>query len=175
LCGRSNWASCERNEYVFAIHKLILDICFYPFFSVSMKGMHHHIESSTILKSGHDLLGMASGNYEQNGGHSKVQETPSPGVGVSTQALWAAANLQQTRQIGPSAVPMPVPEMILSASHWVQLLQLCKELEDCHQYWFAHKKESSWRLKQLKAKLEAEKMQQIEQKMEDVNASIATL
>jgi len=104
-----------------------------------------------------------------------ARNIPSPGVGVSTQALWAAANLQQTRQIGPSAAPMPVPEMALSASHWVQLLQFCKELEDRHQYWFAQKKESSWRLKRLEAKLEAEKMQQRKQKMEDVNASIATL
>jgi hypothetical protein len=104
-----------------------------------------------------------------------ARNIPSPGVGVSTQALWAAANLQQTRQIGPSAAPMAVPEMALSASHWVQLLQFCKELEDRHQYWFAQKKESSWRLKRLEAKLEAEKMQQRKQKMEDVNASIATL
>jgi hypothetical protein len=104
-----------------------------------------------------------------------ARNIPNPGVGVSTQALWAAANLQQTHQIGPSAAPMPVPEMALSASHWVQLLQFCKELEDRHQYWFAQKKESSWRLKRLEAKLEAEKMQQRKQKMEDVNASIATL
>ncbi len=113
-----------------------------------MKGMHHHIDVLPSEKwpwfTGHGFrqLWVAWRQFQ-------VQETPSPGVGASTQALWAAANLQQTRQIGPSAVPMLVPEMILSASHWVQLLQFCKELEDCHQYWFAQK--------------------------EDVNASIATL
>jgi hypothetical protein len=43
-CGASNWASCERNEYVFATHNQTLDICFLSLFSVSMKAMHHHVE-----------------------------------------------------------------------------------------------------------------------------------
>jgi hypothetical protein len=77
---------------------------------------------------------LASGGYEQKAGLC-ARET---GVGMGyeyTDPLQSAANPQQTGQMSnvPSLVLIPTP----AESHWVQLLDLCKELEECHLYWFA--------------------------------------
>ncbi len=92
-------------------------------------------EISTILESFLDFQGLlASGGYEQKAGLS-ARETGA-GVGYEyTDPLQSAANPQQTGQMSnvPSQVLIPTP----AESHWVQLLDFCKELEECHLYWFA--------------------------------------
>ncbi|CAM6012808.1 unnamed protein product [Sphagnum balticum] len=103
--------------------------------SLSFSVANPTCEISTILESFLDFQGLlASGGYEQKAGLS-ARETGA-GMGYDyTDPLQSAANPQQTGQMSnvPSLVLIPTP----AESHWVQLLDFCKELEECDLYWFA--------------------------------------
>ncbi|CAM6062696.1 unnamed protein product [Sphagnum tenellum] len=92
-------------------------------------------EISTIVESFLGFQGLlASGGYEQKAGLS-ARETGAGAGYEYTDPLQSAANPQQTGQMSnvPSLVLIPTP----AQSHWVQLLDFCEELEECHLYWFA--------------------------------------
>lgn len=54
-------------------------------------------------------------------------------------------------------------------------LECCKELEEGHRAWAAHKKEATWRLKRVEWQLESEKSCWKREKMEEIESKINDL
>lgn len=55
------------------------------------------------------------------------------------------------------------------------LLECCKELEEKHCAWAAHKKEAAWRLRRVELQLESEKAWKMREKMEEIDAKVKAL
>ncbi|KAL8509033.1 hypothetical protein ACS0TY_016285 [Phlomoides rotata] len=55
------------------------------------------------------------------------------------------------------------------------LVECCRELEEGHRAWAAHKKEAAWRLKRVELQLESEKASRKREKMEDIEAKVKAL
>lgn len=72
----------------------------------------------------------------------------------------------------PSHGPGPAPgeAMIMS-----ELVECCRELEEGHHAWVAHKKEAAWRLKRLELQLDSEKSTRMREKMEEIELKIIAL
>ncbi|XP_031396760.1 transcription factor AS1 [Punica granatum] len=66
--------------------------------------------------------------------------------------------------------PAPAEAMVLS-----ELVECCRELEEGHRAWVAHKKEAAWRLKRLELQLESEKGTRRKEKMEEIESKINAL
>ncbi|GFQ04789.1 transcription factor as1 [Phtheirospermum japonicum] len=56
-----------------------------------------------------------------------------------------------------------------------ELVTCCRELEENHRAWAAHRKEASWRLKRVEVQLESEKACRRREKMEDTETKIKAL
>ena len=56
-----------------------------------------------------------------------------------------------------------------------ELAECCKELEEGHRAWAAHKKEAAWRLRRVELQLESEKASRRREKMEETEAKIKAL
>ncbi|TKY63284.1 Transcription factor AS1 [Spatholobus suberectus] len=56
-----------------------------------------------------------------------------------------------------------------------ELIECCKELEEGHRAWAAHRKEAAWRLRRVELQLEAEKVSRRREKMEEIEAKIKAL
>lgn len=56
-----------------------------------------------------------------------------------------------------------------------ELVECCRELEEGHRAWVAHKKEASWRLKRVELQLESEKACKRREKIEEVEAKVRAL
>lgn len=56
-----------------------------------------------------------------------------------------------------------------------ELVDCCRELEDGHRAWAAHKKEAAWRLRRVELQLESEKACKRREKMEEIEAKIKAL
>lgn len=54
-------------------------------------------------------------------------------------------------------------------------LECCKDLEEGHRAWAAHKKEATWRLKRVELQLESEKSCWKREKMEEIESKINDL
>lgn len=102
---------------------------------------------------------------------STVPPTPTPGI------PW----LQTDR--GPENAPL-----ILSSfpHHGVappcgdnpfitELAECCKELDEGHRTWTAHKKEAAWRLRRVELQLESEKASKVREKMQEIEAKMKAL
>ncbi|PKA56397.1 Transcription factor AS1 [Apostasia shenzhenica] len=57
----------------------------------------------------------------------------------------------------------------------MELAECCRELEEGHQAWVAHKKEAAWRLRRVELQLEAEKACRRRDKMEEMEAKVRAL
>ncbi|XP_073278868.1 transcription factor AS1-like [Primulina huaijiensis] len=57
----------------------------------------------------------------------------------------------------------------------VELMESCRDLEEGHCAWAAHKKEAAWRLKRVELQLESEKACRRREKMEDIEAKVKAL
>ncbi|KAF5203613.1 Transcription factor as1, partial [Thalictrum thalictroides] len=55
------------------------------------------------------------------------------------------------------------------------LVECCRELEEGHRAWVAHKKEAAWRLKRVELQLESEKACRRRDKMEEIESKIRAL
>ncbi|KAI4354497.1 hypothetical protein L6164_003351 [Bauhinia variegata] len=109
---------------------------------------------------------------------------PSPSVTLSLSPTVAAPPfpwLQPER--GPENAPLvlanvtphgPVPtfgdNMLIS-----ELAECCKELEEGHRAWAAHRKEAAWRLRRVELQLDSEKASRRREKMEEMEAKIKVL
>lgn len=111
---------------------------------------------------------------------------PSPSVTLSLSPSTVAATpqipwLQPER--GPENPPLalgnmpphgPIPpcgENLLIT----ELLECCRELEEGHRAWAAHKKEAAWRLRRVELQLESEKACRRKEKMEEIESKIKAL
>lgn len=56
-----------------------------------------------------------------------------------------------------------------------ELMDYCKELEEGHRAWSAHKKEAVWRLRRVELQLESEKACRRREKMEEIEAKVKGL
>ncbi|KAF8402917.1 hypothetical protein HHK36_011009 [Tetracentron sinense] len=56
-----------------------------------------------------------------------------------------------------------------------ELAECCRELEEGHQAWAAHKKEASWRLRRVELQLESEKACRKREKMEEIESKVRNL
>ncbi|KAF2288669.1 hypothetical protein P3X46_008924 [Hevea brasiliensis] len=56
-----------------------------------------------------------------------------------------------------------------------ELMECCRELEEGHRAWAAHKKEAAWRLKRVELQLESEKSCRRREKMEEIESKIKAL
>ncbi|CAK9185308.1 unnamed protein product [Ilex paraguariensis] len=56
-----------------------------------------------------------------------------------------------------------------------ELVECCRELEEGHHAWAAHKKEAAWRLRRVELQLESEKACRRREKMEEIEAKVKAL
>lgn len=56
-----------------------------------------------------------------------------------------------------------------------ELAECCRELEEGHRAWVAHKKETSWRLRRVELQLESEKATKRREKMEEIETKVRAL
>ncbi|PSS09871.1 Transcription factor like [Actinidia chinensis var. chinensis] len=56
-----------------------------------------------------------------------------------------------------------------------ELTECCRELEEGHHAWAAHKKEAAWRLKRVELQLESEKACRRREKMEEIESKVRAL
>ncbi|XAR68942.1 hypothetical protein NMG60_11000361 [Bertholletia excelsa] len=56
-----------------------------------------------------------------------------------------------------------------------ELTECCRELEEGHRVWAAHKKEAAWRLKRVELQLESEKASRKREKMEEIESKMRAL
>ncbi|KAL6496212.1 hypothetical protein OROGR_029470 [Orobanche gracilis] len=56
-----------------------------------------------------------------------------------------------------------------------ELVECCRELEEGHRAWAAHKKETAWRLKRVELQLDSEKACRRREKMEEIEAKVRVL
>ncbi|XP_010256929.1 PREDICTED: transcription factor AS1-like [Nelumbo nucifera] len=97
--------------------------------------------------------------------------TPAPAIpwlqpergGDSTPLV--LGNLQQH-----GAVPTGGDNLLIS-----ELAECCRELEEGHRAWAAHKKEASWRLKRVELQMESEKACRRREKMEEIESKVRAL
>ncbi|KAJ7950305.1 Myb family transcription factor [Quillaja saponaria] len=109
---------------------------------------------------------------------------PSPSVTLSLSSSTVAASpipwLQPERAPESSLVLGNIPShgslprcadnMLIS-----ELVECCKELDEGHRAWAAHKKEAAWRLRRVELQLESEKACRRMKKMEEIEAKINAL
>ncbi|XP_059647044.1 transcription factor AS1 [Cornus florida] len=56
-----------------------------------------------------------------------------------------------------------------------ELAECCRELDEGHRAWAAHKKEAAWRLKRVELQLESEKASRRREKMEEIESKVKAL
>ncbi|XP_077232715.1 myb-like HTH transcriptional regulator family protein isoform X2 [Tasmannia lanceolata] len=56
-----------------------------------------------------------------------------------------------------------------------ELVECCRELEEGHRAWVAHKKEAAWRLRRVEMQLESEKACRRREKMEEIESKVRAL
>ncbi|KAJ4704669.1 Myb family transcription factor [Melia azedarach] len=56
-----------------------------------------------------------------------------------------------------------------------EMVECCRELEEGHRAWAAHKKEAAWRLRRVELQLESEKSCRRREKMEEIEAKVKAL
>ncbi|KAI5682386.1 hypothetical protein M9H77_03614 [Catharanthus roseus] len=89
-------------------------------------------------------------------------------------------------QSSPAAIPWMQPDRSSLPSRGInipsrenpfipELLECCKELEEKHGAWVAHKKEAAWRLRRVELQLESEKACKKREKMEEIEAKVKAL
>ncbi|GMH10163.1 hypothetical protein Nepgr_012004 [Nepenthes gracilis] len=69
-----------------------------------------------------------------------------------------------------SSLPSSADSMLIS-----ELVECCRDLEEGHRAWAAHKKEAAWRLKRVELQLESEKSCRRREKMEEIEAKVQAL
>ncbi|GFP90141.1 transcription factor as1 [Phtheirospermum japonicum] len=125
-------------------------------------------------------IAMPTADSNSNGFIMHRTDQPSPGQTVLPP--WMA---------GPSSARSPSPSVTLSLSPlpgppvpWIQsnnsvilseIVECCREMEEGHRAWAAHRKEAAWRLKRVELQLESEKACRRREKMEEIEAKVRAL
>uniref|UniRef100_A0A453JX17 Uncharacterized protein n=1 Tax=Aegilops tauschii subsp. strangulata TaxID=200361 RepID=A0A453JX17_AEGTS len=132
------------------------------------------------------------GRYEwllENFAEKLVKERQQVGVGATPlhHHLMAAPMLppwmsmqQQMAEDGAAfgfARPPPAPGMVADAPQaaLAELAECCRELDEGHRAWAAHRKEASWRLKRVELQLESERACRRREAAEEFEAKMRAL
>ncbi|XP_047979640.1 transcription factor AS1 [Salvia hispanica] len=137
-----------------------------------------------------------------NGGGGFLQHTEQPSSLPPWLASSSASSPSVTLTLSPLTVPpTPLPPSTIpwlqtndsNTSHGLlpfggigalagdnngpvpDLIECCRELEEGHRAWSAHRKEAAWRLKRVELQLEAEKANRKREKNEDIEAKVNAL
>ncbi|CAL9195484.1 unnamed protein product [Musa hybrid cultivar] len=110
-----------------------------------------------------------------NGAHRpppspSVALTLSPSAAPPARMPWT--QVERAVENGPGFVP---GFAVVDGRVVADLVECCKELEEGHRAWAAHKKEAAWRLKRVELQLEAEKACKRREMMEEIEAKIRAL
>lgn len=164
--------------------KLVKERAASPFLMATSNGNFLHTDP---LVSGGPSPNPLPPWLSNSSGASNVRP-PSPSVTLSLSPSAIPASppipwLQQERGPDNSAVvlgnmpfqgPAPIPtcseNLVMS-----ELMECCKELEEGHRAWAAHKKEAAWRLRRVELQLESEKATRRREKIEEIEAKIKAL
>ncbi|KAK7390545.1 hypothetical protein VNO78_25853 [Psophocarpus tetragonolobus] len=104
--------------------------------------------------------------------NSSAIRPSSPSVTLSLSSSTAPHHwLQPERGPGNVKTTPHGDKMVVSD----KLIECCKELEEGHRAWAAHRKEVTWRLRRVELQLEAEKASRRREKMEEIEAKIKAL
>ncbi|KAJ6381329.1 hypothetical protein OIU77_030078 [Salix suchowensis] len=118
-------------------------------------------------------------------GNTSTVRPPSPSVTLSLSPSTVAASppipwLQPERgpentlvlgNLPPHGIVPVCGESFLMS----ELVDCCRELEEGHRAWAAHKKEAAWRLRRVELQLESEKSSRRREKMEEIESKIKSL
>ncbi|KAK9290084.1 hypothetical protein L1049_008248 [Liquidambar formosana] len=121
-----------------------------------------------------------------NSNGTSTVRPPSPSVTLSLASSTVAATpaipwLQPER--GPENTPLvlgnlPTHGSVAASGENLlisELLECCKELEEGHRAWTAHKKEAAWRLRRVELQLESEKACRRREKEEEIESKMKAL
>lgn len=116
-----------------------------------------------------------------NGAASSIRpQSPSITLSLSPSTVGAAASpsipwLQPERP--PDNPPLVMGPVSSSGDTLLmsELMECCRELEEGHRAWAAHKKEAAWRLRRVELQLESEKACRRREKMEEIEAQVKAL
>ncbi|GLT38924.1 hypothetical protein SLA2020_131400 [Shorea laevis] len=121
-----------------------------------------------------------------NSSSAAAVRPPSPSVTLSLSPSTVAANppipwLQPERP--PESGPLVLGNMVPHGSVpncgdnllITELMECCKDLEEGHRAWVAHKKEAAWRLRRVELQLDSEKACRRREKMEEIESKIKAL
>uniref|UniRef100_A0A6M2F3N2 Uncharacterized protein n=1 Tax=Populus davidiana TaxID=266767 RepID=A0A6M2F3N2_9ROSI len=121
-----------------------------------------------------------------NSNSTSTVRPPSPSVTLSLSPSTVAASppipwLQPER--GPENTPLVLGNLpphgivpVCGESFLMsELVDCCRELEEGHRAWAAHKKEAAWRLRRVELQLESEKSCRRREKMEEIESKIKSL
>ncbi|GAB4833810.1 Transcription factor as1 [Ancistrocladus abbreviatus] len=120
-------------------------------------------------------------------GTSTAKPPPSVTLSLSSSTITAPAPATMTwlqPERGPDNAPLTlgslpphgtIPSPFGDSRLINELLECCRELEEGHRAWAAHKKEAAWRLKRVELQLESEKACRRREKMEEIEAKIKVL
>ncbi|KAK4776178.1 hypothetical protein SAY87_024139 [Trapa incisa] len=103
-----------------------------------------------------------------NGSTNLRPSSPSVTLSLSPSTVSTSFSLSSLPSHGP--FPTSGEAMIMS-----ELVECCRELEEGHRAWVAHKKEAAWRLKRLELQLDSEKATRMREKMEEIESKINAL
>ncbi|PON76118.1 Protein rough sheath 2/ASYMMETRIC LEAVES [Trema orientale] len=84
-----------------------------------------------------------------------------------TAATLVMGNLPSTH----ASIPAACGENLIMS----ELAECCRELDEGHRAWAAHKKEAAWRLRRVELQLESEKACRRREKMEEIEAKVKAL
>ncbi|KAL5549947.1 hypothetical protein UlMin_000123 [Ulmus minor] len=129
---------------------------------------------------------LSNPNGGSGGGGSLRPPSPSVTLSLSSSTVAAASQppihwMQPER--GPDTTPLVMGNLPSHASVPTcgenslisELADCCRELDEGHQAWVAHKKEATWRLRRVELQLESEKASRRKEKMEEIESKVKAL
>lgn len=119
-----------------------------------------------------NLLPSWLANSNPNPNPNSIRPPPSPSVTLSlSPATISPPWLNSETPPIPMMNIRPFGENLILS----ELSECCREVEEGHKAWAAHKKEAAWRLKRVELQLESEKVSRKREKTEEIESKIRSL
>lgn len=98
-----------------------------------------------------------------------TRQTPPPQTSTTIPWLQAESN-PPNLVLGNLPIPQTGENLLIA-----EILDCCKDLEEGHRAWAAHKKEAAWRLRRVELQLESEKANRKREKIEEIESKVKAL